>query len=280
MLSRSLIFIHKLCPTSALLSPRFASTTYQHVDVVSTNEGYSILQMKKMPVNSMSLESMQEFTQALDEIEKSGTRGVIIASTTKAFCAGLDLLELVQPEEERLNAFWISFRELHFRLYSSPLVTIAAISGAAIAGGCAMSLCCDYRLMADGRGKIGLNTVHTGLIAPYWVDKLYQKAIGPRQAEKLLSLGHLSAPQEALKRGIVDKVVDSSELMNTASKEMKKWLAIPDVGRQKTKSLLRREFLEEFHALCEEDVGIFTEIVFSDNFQNHILKYVNQLKKK
>jgi len=68
--------------------------------------------------------------------------------------------------------------------------------------------------------------------------------------------------------------------MHSAEIEMKKWLAIPDVGRRETKKLLRREFLDEFHALSEEDIGIFTEIVFSEAFQSHILKYVDQLKKK
>jgi len=258
-----------------------SSSSFEHVNIEDTADGYSIITMNKKPVNSMSLESMQQLTTAIDTVEKTSTsRGVIIASTTKAFSAGLDLNELVNPDKERLTAFWSSFQDLHIRLYSSPLVTIAAVNGAAIAGGCALSLCCDYRIISEGKFKIGLNTVHTGLIAPYWVDKLYALAIGHRQAEMLLCLGHTSSPQEAFDRGIVDRVVSADDLITSASDEMKKWLAIPDVGRVRTKELMRSDFLEEYHRRRDEDAKVFMDIVLSDSFQNHIVKFVGNLKKK
>jgi len=257
------------------------TTLQQHVNVRHNEEsGYSIIEMNKGPVNSMSLEFMEELTQAIRDVHDTASRGIIISSTTKAFSAGLDLNELVRPDPDRLLRFWSAFQQLHITTYTSPLVTIAAVNGAAIAGGCALSLCCDYRIIAEGRGKIGLNTVHTGLIAPYWVDRLYMMTLGHRTAEKFLCLGHLLGPGESLERGLVDEVVEGELLVKRCGEVMADWLSVPDVGRRRTKELMRADFVEEFHRIRDRDTEMFTGIVMSDAFQDHILKYVDSLKKK
>lgn len=261
-----------------------SSPSYEHVRIKEDAcSEFAVVEMCKHPVNSMSVESMEELRSAIHHVQNmNNIRGLVITSSTKAFSAGLDLNELVSPDINRLHRFWKAFQELHIDLYASPLVTIAAVNGSAIAGGCALSLCCDYRVMVEGRGKIGLNTVHTGLVAPYWVDKLYSMTIGHRVAEHLLSLGHVCAPHEALHNGIVDATVadDGDALTEHISTVMKQWLAIPDVGRRKTKALMRKQFIDEFHAGRDADTVMFTDIVTSSAFQTHILNFVQQLKKK
>ena len=98
------------------LPKQFRRASHQYVEIENTDDGYSIITMKKAPVNSINLELMQEMRKAFDEVEKDKTtRGVIITSNAKAFCAGIDLNELVNPDPPRLDAFWSSIQELLYR---------------------------------------------------------------------------------------------------------------------------------------------------------------------
>jgi len=181
---------------------------------------------------------------------------------------------------KRLLTFWTAFQEVNLRLHQSPLVTIAAINGAAPAGGCALSLNCDYRIMVDGKSVIGLNETYLGLNAPLWLCKLFASVIGHRKAEKHLCLGSLLSPQEALSIGLVDAVVSAEELMPAVEAEMKKWLSIPEVGRSRTKALLRREYITDFNERRKMDLKMFTDVVNSPAIQKILTKYLKALQSK
>lgn len=262
---------------------RLCSTAgYQFLDVTTdSKKGYGILEMKKGRVNSLSLEMITELNNAIDNLEKDkNCRGVIITSKVPVFSAGLDILEMYQPKPDRLREFWISFQDLKYKLFSSSMVLIAAINGACPAGGCAIAFSCDYRILSDGKHKMGLNETLLGLAAPLWLCNSMKLLVGHRQAEKLLSLGIMCLPNEALKAGMVDEIVKSDELMNKSLAEMEKWLKIPDVGRVQTKALTRRKFLQEFQDGREDDLNFFLKSIQNPLLQEHLGHYLEALKKK
>jgi len=280
----SLVRQFKKIPFSNL-AKRCAST-FQYVDLQHTEDGYSLLKLNRGPVNSFNLEMANELVEAIDTVEKLPTsRGLIITSAHKVFSAGLDLTELYNPtgdknREERLRLFWSAFQEVNLRLYRTPLITMAAINGHAPAGGCALSLNCDYRVMVDGKYTIGLNETQVGLTAPYWLCQLFVSVVGYRNAEKFLFLGTLLNPQDALKVGMIDDVVSADELMPTALREMKKWLAVPDVGRTKTKELLRIGYVKEFEKLRGGDLEGFVAVVNNPLLQKTLGGYFKALQSK
>jgi len=261
---------------------RTVSTTYNYVDVEESSEGgYSIIKMQRKPVNSFNLEFINELIDALDSVEKNpNSRGLILTSPLKVFSAGLDIMEMYNPSEGRLKEFWSAFQELNLRLHSTPLATVAAINGPSPAGGCALALQCDYRIMADGKSMIGLNETLLGLTAPLWLCRVFAQVIGQRQAELHLSLGTLLPPQHALSVGLVDAVVSGEDLMSTADAELKKWLAIPELGRTRTKALLRKDYIDDFVAKREEDMATFKAAVNDPNLQALLTKYLEALQKK
>merc|ERR1711962_1766374 len=250
-------------PSMQRIACRSASTSFQFVDIEDSPEnGYSILKMQRKPVNSFNLEFISEMIEAIDSVEKNpSSRGLVITSPLKVYSAGLDIAELYNPNEARLNDFWRSFQELNLRLHSTPLATIAAINGPSPADGCAISLQCDYRIMADGKSIIGLNETLLGLAAPLWLCKIFAQVVGHRQAEMHLSLGTLMSPQQALGIGLVDALVPGEDLMSAVDTEMKKWLSIPELGRTRTKALMRKEYIDDFVNKREEDMQMFTGVV-------------------
>lgn len=114
------------------------------------------------------------------------------------------------PQEDRIVHFWTAFQQLYLDLYGSSLAICAAIEGHAPAAGCMLALSCDYRVMSATTDKmgptIGLNETKLGIVAPTWLGFQFIDTVGPREAELGLSLGHLYSPEEALERGLVDKV--------------------------------------------------------------------------
>ena len=166
------------------------------------------------------------------------------------------------------------------RVYASPLVTVAAINGHAVAGASALTLVCDNRIMAEGKFKIGLPTVHTGILVPLWLSKLFKLTVGEKEAQRYLCLGALSSPEEALSRGLVDRVVAGDELMSTCAGVVEKWLEIPDAGRVRTKQLMRGPFVREFEQDRDRDRDEFMAMITDPAFLEHLKGYTSRLKKK
>lgn len=225
---------------------------------ITRNEGgWAVLEIVREPVNSMDLALWQQLAAALDELEADPqVRGVIFASGLRreVFTAGNDIKELFAPltSQERYTEFWLTSNRFLARLYASPLVTIAAIRGACPAGGCCLSMCCDYRVMTES-GHIGLNEVALGISVPKMWAALMGRIIGTGPADKLLQNAVLLQPQTAKDLGLVDDIAPKEGLLVAAEEVMREMLKMPDGGRQATKLNLRADFAQEWAAFAEPE---------------------------
>lgn len=216
--------------------------------------GYALVTICREPVNSMNLELWQQLARTLDTLEADPqVRGLIFQSGLQkdVFTAGNDINELYAPKSsiERYREFWITQNQFFARLYRSRLATVAAIRGACPAGGCALALCCDYRVMTDF-GQIGLNEVALGIPVPEYWALLMARTIGQRQAEQLLPYGVMPTAADALRIGMVDTLVPVAELRNAAETAIGKMLSVYDSGRVATKRHLRAEFSRQWEQFC------------------------------
>ncbi|KAK3091032.1 hypothetical protein FSP39_016632 [Pinctada imbricata] len=248
---------------------------------VDDKSGIATMTMCRPPVNSLNLEFLTQINIALEKLENSkDCSGLIITSKIpKIFCAGLDIMEMYQPNVDRLQEFWRTLQEMYIRLYGSQLITAAAINGASPAGGCLMAMSCDYRVMAPGY-KIGLNETQLGIVAPFWFQDLIINTMGFRQSEMALQLGTLFTSEEALNLGMVDKIVPQEQVMETAIQEIHKWKKIPGFARQITKSALRKPSIDKLHSKREEDIANFRDFITKDSIQKTLGMYIESLKKK
>ena len=203
---------------------------------------------------------------------------MILASSTPVFSAGLDLLEMHQPEEQRLRDFWTALQQVYLDLYGSRLATIAGISGPAPAAGCMLAMACDYRIM-NPKGIIGLNEAQFGLTAPPWMADLMLKTVGHRQAEKALMLGTLYPAKDALQIGLVDEIVEG-DVMEACQEQAIRWTRIPPHSRVASKLLLRKPQLDLLAATRQDDLDLFVKICLSGAVQKNLGLYLESLKKK
>jgi 3,2-trans-enoyl-CoA isomerase len=167
--------------------------------------------------NAIGLQMVDELLAALDEAEnEESIRTLILTGKPGMFSAGLDVPELVGLDRSQMKRFWETFNRLCYRLYTSDLMIVSAISGHSPAGGCVLAIMTDYRIMASGAFKIGLNEVGVGIPIPGGLTEVYASLIGLRRAQDLGCRGAMVNPQSALQIGLVDEVVPADKLLEAA----------------------------------------------------------------
>lgn len=238
------------------------------------------------PVNSLNLNLIQEIKNNMLELNNNNDIKAIIISSgiNKIYCAGLDLNELYNSNELKLFNFWQNFQEMLFSIYSNKKMIISEIKGVSVAGGCMISMCCDYRIglnNADNNNlvKIGLNEAAFGLVAPYFACDMMEDLIGKKLTYEACNLGLIYNCDEALKIGLIDKVNDINENIEDISiAECEKWMRAP--GRLQTKELLRQNRLNKWKSLQEQESKDFVHRVLDSNTQLMIGNYLASLSKK
>lgn len=170
--------------------------------------------------NALNPAMVEELTAVLAGAGEDASCGaVVLTGAGSAFCAGLDLAHLESLEnqtegEHRADSERIA--KLFRTLYDCPRPTIAAVNGAAIAGGCGIATLCDFTL-AVPRAKFGYTEVRIGFI-PAIVSTFLVAEVGEKQARDLLLTGRIFEAAEADAMGLVNRVLEPEDLLPAADR--------------------------------------------------------------
>lgn len=188
--------------------------SYEHVIVKGLDhEIITIALNRPEKRNALNLQLMEELSSIFEELQHQTTRRVaILTGQGEAFCAGLDLREAADTTLVEKMAQHVA--RLLTAIYTSKLVTIAAVQGDAIAGGAGLVAACDYALMANG-ARIGFPETRRGLVAAQ-VATLLCRQIRMRDVRELLLVGELIDSQQAHAIGLVNRSVDKEILLEEA----------------------------------------------------------------
>ena len=189
--------------------------------------------------NAISAEMLDDLLLALDEVEASPARIAIITGSGKSFCAGMDLEGLrsllgQSPQESLRHSRQVA--AMFLRIYSFPKPLIAAVNGAAIAGGCAIATLADFTLAVPD-AKFGYTEVKIGF-APALVSVFLRRQIGEKLARDLLLSGRVIGAAEAFRMGLVNEIVPPENLAARARALAADLLAASPASITRTKRLL------------------------------------------
>lgn len=201
------------------------------------------LKLARAPVNALNPELCGDLRTALREAVDGGAHGIVLSGGPKVFSAGLDVPFLLGLGEDRdaLFAAWSEFFSAARDLARCPVPIVAALAGHAPAGGCVLALCCDYRVMAEGPFRIGLNETQVGLVAPEGIQDLLRRVVGPHRAERMLVSGEMVEAQRAFEIGLVDELTDIDEVAVRARLWLEGLLALPRQPVLDTRRIARAE---------------------------------------
>lgn len=248
---------------------------------VDDKTGYATVTLNRPPVNSLNLELLTAFSETLDDLQNNKSRGMILTSSSNSvFSAGLDIMEMYKPKQERMKQFWSTLQDVWFKLYGSPFPTVAVINGHSPAGGCLLAMCCEYRVMLPNF-SIGLNETQLGIVAPTWFQATMRNTLSRREAELALTLGTLFSTEEALKVGLIDEVAASKEEgIAKAVSFLDRFKKISPQARSMTKQALRSKDIMELEDNRLQDVDLFVFAVTQPKVQKGLEVYLEALKKK
>jgi len=216
------------------------------VEAVGHGGGIVELKLARPPVNALDPGLCRDLRSALDAAVIAEARGIVLSGGPKVFSAGLDVPYLLGlgDDREALTSAWQSFFAAARALAACPVPVVAAVAGHAPAGGCVLALCCDYRVMAAGDFRIGLNETQVGLVAPEGVQRLLRRVVGPNRAERLLIMGEMVEAERALRIGLVDELANIDQVAERAHEWLGQLLALPHDAMIQTRRIARADLVE------------------------------------
>lgn len=191
-------------------------------------------------LNSLDMQTYQEMSQALLDFRSDNDVwvAIITGSGERAFCAGADIGEML-PNLQRIRNEWWRMPPTLFRDLELWKPTIAAINGIAMGGGLEVALGCDLRIAAEN-AIFSFPEVTLGIIPGWGGTQRLPRLVGTAKAAELVLMAERINAQEALRIGLVNRVVPQAELMPAAEKWAQKLSEIPPIAVRSAKEAMMK----------------------------------------
>jgi 3,2-trans-enoyl-CoA isomerase len=238
------------------------------------------LRLSRPPANALSPELIAALGEAVVNAPREGVRALVLSGSGKLYSGGLDIPVLLPLDRPAIRATWESFYRLMYGLAASPIPVAAAITGHSPAGGAVLAIFCDYRVMAEGDVKIGLNEVQVGIPLPVAILRAFIRLVGPRQAEKLTVTGRLIPAAEALRIGFVDELAPPDQVVPRALAWCQEILALPPVAMAKTRQDNREDLARIVEEGLANELDELVHVWFSEETQTILRGVVERLTAK
>lgn len=244
-------------------------------------KGIQIVRIDRGTGNAINQDFLEELTSIFNEAqENAATKGILLIGKPHFFSVGLDLMELYEYDESKYEEFWMSFMQMLHAIYKFDKPFVCGITGHAPAGGCVISNCADYRVMAKGNYKIGLNEIPVGIIVPPSVYEMYAFWMGKKNASQALLEGKLFSPEEAHEKGLVDELTDLADVEAAALKKLKHYTALHAGAWSATKRNIRAEILPLYEPKKDEHFIRAQKQWWRPEVRAALKAYIDSIKKK
>ena len=183
---------------------------------LEVEDGVGTIRLDRPPMNAINEELTRELGDAAEEAAtREDVGAVVIWGVEKIFAAGADVKAMLPMSPLEVKPFVSRLQEVFHQVEEIPKVTIAAINGYCLGGGCELAMCADFRYAADN-AKLGQPEIQLGVIPGAGGTQRMPRLIGPAKAKDLIYSGrHVGAP-EAKELGLVDEVFPPDQTYSKA----------------------------------------------------------------
>jgi enoyl-CoA hydratase/carnithine racemase len=205
------------------------------VNYTIQDDGMAFVTLNAPPVNALSTKFISELHDAIKAVKIDNTvRVMVLSSSGKHFCAGMDLKEQTTLTIDEGNKVVVAMNDCFNDIANLPFPTISAVNGIAAGGGGELALSCDFRVL-DETAKIGFPEVSLGLIPGAGGTQRLPRLIGPSNAKYWIFSGKLFSAEEALADGVSDFISNQDEVLETAIEIATDFLTNAPFGLQAAK---------------------------------------------
>jgi enoyl-CoA hydratase/carnithine racemase len=212
------------------------------------------LRLARPPVNALNTDLLRALIAAVDGAD-GNVAAILMTGQPGLFTAGLDVRWILGLDRQALTEMFIELWRVQRSIANSQVPVIFGLTGHSPAGGTVLAIHGDYRVMAQGDFRLGLNEVQVGLFPGPVIHGAFRRLTGGHGAQ-LLTRGALIDPVTALRVGLVDELCDASQVAARALEVAREFCALPRDAMLRTRALARRDLMELFgspaHALVEE----------------------------
>ena len=208
------------------------------------NDDLSVLSMDNGKANAMNPALLVELDQAFAGFHEVDTLALVITGYDRFFSAGLDLVTLSDLDREGMLGFMRLFKRVMRACFTIRRPVVAAVNGHAVAGGCVLAVQADWRVIADGKSKFGLNETRLGVGLPTCAAESLRCQVPPASFIRTTLEGELFDPQQALALGLVHEVAPAGDVLERASEKARELAQVPPPGFAQVKAVIRAHALE------------------------------------
>jgi len=228
-------------------------------------EGVAVVKLGRGVINAINIEMVNKLGEAMKAVrEDAGISALVLASASdKFFSMGFDVPELIKLDRPGMEEFVIAYDDLCLDIYAFPKPVVASVNAHAIAGGCILALCCDYRFIADGRCLMGLNEAKLGVPLPYLASRVLEKTAGSSNAREMAYTGDLYQPGELLRMQVVDGIFPPERVFEESVEKARLLGSMPREAFAAIKRDRAEETTSLFEANCHKKHRVFLDCWFS-----------------
>ncbi len=208
-------------------------------------------------LNALNSRFFQEMDDLVKSISKdSSIKVMVITGEGKAFVAGADIAEMVGMTPEEGTAFSKTGQHTFRSLELLEIPVIAAINGFALGGGLELAMGCDFRI-ASSKAKFGQPEVNLGMIPGYAGTQRLSRLVGMADALYLLMTGEMISADDALRIGLVQKVVEPEQLVEEVKRLAQLIVSKGPLAVKKVKFVARAGYFKTFDEGCQLESDFF-----------------------
>jgi len=237
------------------------------------------IRMARPPVNALNPALLEAIAEAFQPQALEGIDGIVLSGGPRVFSGGLDVPHMLSLDRAGVTSAWSLFFAAARAVAHCPVPVVAAIAGHSPAGGCVLALCCDYRVMARGPFRIGLNETQVGLAVPDAIQQLMRRVVGPHCAERLLVSGAMVDSERALAMGLVDELADLDHVVQRALDWLGELAVLPRAPLLATRRIARADVHQALAGFSDADLDVFVDGWFAPQTQAALQALVTRLKK-
>jgi enoyl-CoA hydratase/carnithine racemase len=250
------------------------------IEVVDHGEAKRVreLRLARPPANAFDAALLEALARGVEDAQLAGAQAIVISGSPGMFTGGLDVPTLLTLDRAQIREFWSDFYDTLRVVASSEVPVAAAITGHSPAAGAVLVVFCDYRVMAEGSFKIGMNEVQVGLVPPFPLQYALKRLTGARAGDALLVAGALVGPTEALRLGLVDELAPVDRVVATAVAWAERTASLPREAMRETRRIARADLVAQFDELGDAALDDATARWFSDETQHALRALVARLQ--
>jgi enoyl-CoA hydratase/carnithine racemase len=184
----------------------------EFVNLEIDGNGVGTIRLDRPKANALNEQVAREIGEAVDQAHADeSVKAVIVYGGERIFAAGADIKEMSERDAVNMYRYIGRFQDVFTRLENLPQVTIAAINGYALGGGCELAMACDLRICADN-AQLGQPEILLGVIPGAGGTQRLPRLVGMGRAKEIIYSGRFVAAEEALAIGLATEIVPAAEV--------------------------------------------------------------------